>query len=285
MLPPCWEAVTSGGAADRRAPADGGDGVREWPDEPAVGGADPASARATTSCSERAPVPTETFVQADGPFTQLPPHADAGRRRHGWRETTHVQLTRCRGSPGCSPFRCAGRSPVAARRRPTPSTTPRPRRPDAVVGAARPPRPAGADRARAARRGVDVVGVRQHAVHPDRQLRRRRLRRRRHRRRRRRLDRAGRHHPRPAGRRARRPHRPPPGRHGDGRGRARRHGDRAPSPRRSRSSSPPRRSAGRSGWRSTSSSPSSPPRRCHATAGRTRSACWRWPADSAPAWP
>ena len=54
--------------------------------------------------------------------------------------------------------------------------------------------------------------------------------------------------------------------------------------RRSRSSSPPRRSAGRSGWRSTSWSPSSPPRRCRATPGRTPSACWRWPAGSAPAW-
>ena len=59
----------------------------------------------------------------------------------------------------------------------------------------------------------------------------------------------------------------------------------ARSPRRSRSSSPPRPSAARSAWRSTSWSPSSPPRRCRATAGPTRSACWRWPAGSAPASP
>ena len=98
-------------------------------------------------------------------------------------------------------------------------------------------------------------------------------------------DRPGRDHPRPAVRRARRPHRssarrdrrwpspprwsPPP----------------EPSPRRSRSSSPPRPSAARSGWPSTSSSPSSPPRRCPATAGPTPSACWRWPAGSAPGSP
>ena len=64
-----------------------------------------------------------------------------------------------------------------------------------------------------------------------------------------------------------------------------RHRRRGARRRRSRSSSPPRPSAARSGWRSTSSSPSWPPRRCPATAGPTRSACWRWPAGSAPAWP
>ena len=37
----------------------------------------------------------------------------------------------------------------------------------------------------------------------------------------------------------------------------------------------PGASAARSGWPSTSSSPSSPPRRCRATAGPTPSACWR----------
>ena len=66
----------------------------------------------------------------------------------------------------------------------------------AVVGAARPAR-----RRRQilvlglARRCVDDRGVRQHAVHADRQLRRRRLRRRRHGDRRRRCDRARRHRP------------------------------------------------------------------------------------------
>ena len=210
------------------------------PTEPGVGGR-PASAPATTSCSSE-PAGDGTFAQADGPVHELPADADPvdRRRRRPLAGDDDATAGRSRGSPGCSPCRCAGRSPAAARRRPhaahdarrapTPWWAP----PDRLD-------PRSADRARPARRGVDVVGVHQHAVHPDRQLRRRRLRRQRHRRRRRRLGRAGRDHPRAAGRRPRRPHRPAPGRRRRWRSPRRWSPRPARSPRRSRSSSPPRR--------------------------------------------
>ena len=86
-------------------------------------------------------------------------------------------------------------------------------------------------------------------------------------------------------RRPRRPHRPADR---DRRRRLRRSRSSPPpgrSRRRSRSSSPRRRSDGRSVSPSTSSSPSSPPRRCRATRGPTPSASWRWPAGSVPASP
>ena len=124
-----------------------------------------------------------------------------------------------------------------------------------------------------------TCGVREHAVHPDGQLRRRRLRCRQHRasaspawssvsassspsRRPSLADRIGRRRVivvvawlGAVAVRARRDRR-----------------------RRSVCSSSPRRSAARWAWRSRSSSASSPPRRCRATAGPTPSASWRWPA-------
>ena len=239
-----------------------------WPGPATTSSSSGAVARRTRSSRPRArSSPISAVVEPAGGGTCARRPRSAGR---------------CRGSPGCSPCRCAGRSPAAG------DPDPAPRRVHgghAVVGAARPSRPAALTRARPARRGVDVRGVRQHPVHPDRELRRRRLRRQhsgvgiagsvvragivlvlpvaav--------ADRVGRRRMvtamadrRPA-----------------------RHGRSARWRRPSRSSSPPKRSGARSGWPSTSSSRSSPPRRCRATAGPTRSACWRWPAGSAPASP
>ena len=132
---------------------------------------------------------------------------------------------------------------------------------------------------------VDECGLRQHAVHPDRQLRRRRLRRRQHRRRHRRRVRPRRHRHRPAGRADRRPDRTTPGDRVRGVARSAAVACSARSPRRSASSSSPRRWRARWASRSPSSSASSPPRRCRATAAPTPSASWRWPPASAPVSP
>ena len=145
-----------------------------------------------------------------------------------------------------------------------------------LVGAARPARPDAAPGARPARRRVDERGVRQHAVHPDGQLRRRRFRRRQHRCRHRRRVRPRRHRHRPSGRRDRRPHRATPG---DRVGRlarsaavgARRDRPDVRRPRRHPDAGAP------DGHR-----PRLPGRRrrrrgdADATAGPTRSASWRW---------
>ena len=140
------------------------------------------------------------------------------------------------------PPRATGAGPP--RRRADARRARRRRRADPMVGAARPFRSARHHRPRPARCGVDVVGVRQHVVHADGQLRRRRLRRQRHRCRHRRLDRAGRDPARAAGRRPRRPHRPPARRHGDGhrctaRDGCRRAGAELPVPRRHPGDRPP----------------------------------------------
>ena len=176
MLPRCWQAVT---APDRPTPPTG---------PPAHGGAVVAGPARRDRHPRAAP--------------RRPRRSSAGRRRHvragatgrssptGGRSSPcagrddvarddDVSAGRCRGSPGCSPCRCAGRSPAAARHRPPPhhdhaTATPWWAPPDRLD-------PRALERARPARRGVDVVGVRQHAVHPDRQLRRRRLRRQRQR--------------------------------------------------------------------------------------------------------
>ena len=128
-------------------------------------------------------------------------------------------------------------------------------------------------------------GVRQHAVHPDGQLRRRRLRRRQHRRRHRRRDRARRHRHRHPGRRARRPHRTPPDDRVGGVARTAAVGARRARPdvrcprRHADLGAPDRRRARLPGGRRR--------RRGDAAlaAAPTPSASWRWPPASAPASP
>ena len=267
MLPRCWQAVTA--ATAPTPPPTGRTGTaRSSASGPTTRRSPPVlraparrpRARAGGPTTARSSRPTARSPATAARSTRLPATAGSGARR---RRTAG----RCRGSPGSSPSRCAGRSPAGARRRRTPPTH----------HAA--PTPWWAPPDRLDPRALTVLGLLAAAsmssafvntlftqtvnfaaddfgVSDTRHRRRR-------------VDRAGRDHPRPAGRRARRPHRPPPGRHGDGHRRARSSRPPARSPRRSRSSSPPRRSAGRSAWPSTSSSPSSPPRRCRATAGPT----------------
>ena len=147
-----------------------------------------------------------------------------------------------------------------------------------VVGATGPARPDPAPRARPAGRRVDERGVREHAVHPDGQLRRRRLRCRQHRGRHRRRGGARRHRHRHPGRRARRSHRSPAGDRVAWRGSHRCCRCSARSPRRSVSSSsrrrrPPARARARlPGGRRRSGGDAAQP------AAPTPSACWRWPA-------
>ena len=124
--------------------------------------------------------------------------ARSSRTATSWSKRTEYRRRRSPGSAGCS----AG--PSAARARAADLGP-------GLVGAARPARPDAAARARPARRRVDERGVREHAVHPDGQLRRRRFRRRQHRCRHRRRVRPRRHRHRPSGRRDRRPHRTTPG--------------------------------------------------------------------------
>ena len=137
---------------------------------------------ATTSCSK----PTTARVHSsrlEGPFSAYRRTVDRRRRRTGRDDhlRRHDPLVRL-AVPG------------AGARGPGPEVLV-----PIVVGATRSARSDPGARARAVRRRVDERGVRQHALHPDRQLRRRRFRRRQHRHRDRRCVRAGRDRDRPAG--------------------------------------------------------------------------------------
>ena len=242
--PVCSTVLTDGRIGDRLArPAAGRQRtvVQKWPADPQVIEVLERPYSGTYSRSTR----------ADGTFGrhaavhQLPAGGDLRRRPGGRRRRPFG--ARSRGSPRCPRCPCAGRSPPRRHARCTP--TPR-SNPHAVVGPARPARPTDADRARAAR-GVDVVGIRQRPVHPDRKLQ---------------ADDFGvgdagigvagsvvRERRRRAPRRRRR--RPHGRRRGDGDGdhHADRHGRPAGACADvSATSSPPRRSVGRSAWRSTS---------------------------------
>ena len=101
----------------------------------AAHGAPPRSpGPATTSSLERTDDGT-TFEQVRRPVQRVRPDGatGAGRRRAGGDHP--LRLRRSRGSGGCSPCRCAGRSPPVA-----PRPRHRPARLHAVVGAARPAR-------------------------------------------------------------------------------------------------------------------------------------------------
>ena len=203
MLPRCWQAVTSPTA--RSSLAASAPSCGRGPTSPAS--PPTSSGRATTSSLERPPA-TDGIVRAGGRPVHAPTAARSSRRRRrpAWRETTTLPLVDPVVRVAVRAARCAGRSPAAARRRPTP---PRRTHGDAVVGAARPPRPARRSacsacwrRRRCRRRsstrcsprrsssppttsasatvGIGIAGV----------------------------DRAGRHRARAARRRARRPHRP-----------------------------------------------------------------------------
>ena len=243
-----------------------------------------SSGPATTSSSSSPPADGAFDQAAAGRSPRYRRDADADPARRRVRETTTLPLLDPVVRLGCSRSRCAGRSPAAARsphgphhrarRRATPWWAPPDRldpRTLTVLGLL-----AAASMSSAfvntlftqtVNFAADDFGVSDT------------------RRRHRRLGRAGRDHPRPARRRPRRPHRAPPRGHGDGRRRAARHGRRGarpdvPAPRRDPGRRPPARPGPR-----LPRSPSSPPRRCRATAGPTPSASWRWRAGSAPGSP
>ena len=134
---------------------------------------------------------------------ELPTHAQLGRRAaHRTNDLSaedplvRLVVRRSRADVDRSTWLRPGPSPPAQ---------------DTVVGATRPDQPSPGARARAAGCCVDVVGLHQHAVHPDRPVRLRRLRDRRRRLRRRSVDRPGRNRDRPPVRDPRRPDRPPTG--------------------------------------------------------------------------
>ena len=183
-------AVPAGG--EHRQPTGTRRIVKEWPDDPVVARRlqRPRDDLLLEVRRTGGDAPETTFDQADGPFTAY--------RRDLTRVSANGDSTVARDDAlsALDPVvrvvvRAAGaRRAGPARRRTDPRRSrTRRRRADAVVGAAGPARPARHHGARAAGGGVDVVGVRQHALHADGQLRRRRLRRRRHGHRRRRRDR------------------------------------------------------------------------------------------------
>ena len=173
MLPPCWQAVTRRTPRPLRPPARRRADVARRPRRRRQPRAAPRRPRAERAAGRR------RLVRA-GRRTVHSIRRDASsrraRRRPSWRETTTYRWS----IPWFAWLFALPLRWTLARRVAAP-TQPPARRPAATPWWAPPDRldPRDAQRARTAGGGVDVVGVHQHAVHPDRRVRGRRLRRRR----------------------------------------------------------------------------------------------------------